>query len=63
MEKEPRGQISRRDFMKMTGLASLTMGAGASLFGVPAVQAKSSKTAGQASGGPYNILLGTGGTP
>ena len=63
MEKEPRSQISHGDVMKMTGLATLTMGAGASLFGFPTVQAKSSRTQRQASGGPYNILLGTGGTP
>jgi anaerobic selenocysteine-containing dehydrogenase len=63
MEKEPRGQISRRDFMKMTGLATLAMGTGASLFGFPAVRAESSEAVKQASGGPYNILLGTGGTP
>ena len=63
MEKDLRSMISRRDFMKITGLATLTMGAGASLFGMPAVQANSGKTASQASGGPYNILLGTGETP
>ena len=63
MNKEFRAHISRPDFMKLTGLVTLTVGAAASLFGFPAVRAKSSRTQRQASGGPYHILSGTGGTP
>jgi arylsulfatase len=58
MEKELKRGMSRRDFMRITGLATLTMGASASLFGFPAaLQAKSSKTVRPASAGPYNILM------
>ena len=57
MEKDPRSNMSRRDFMKITGLATLTMGAGTSLFGLQAERAYGSKTVRQASAGPYNILM------
>ena len=57
MQKELRRKMSRRDFMKITGLATLTMGAGTSLFGLPAVRAYGSKSARHAGSGPYNILM------
>ena len=45
MEDEPTDQISRRDFMKLTGSAALTMAAGGGLFGFPTVLARSSEAA------------------
>ncbi len=57
MEKFHKSKISRRDFIKVTGLATLTLGTGAVLNSPMATQAKSKKKLGQSSSGPYNILL------
>lgn len=51
-------QVSRRDFIKISGLTSLTIGAAsASQVVSQAVQAKSSKIVSQASPKRYNILM------
>lgn len=57
MEKYQKGKLSRRDFMKATGAATLAMGTGAVLINPMAVQAKNKKRFGQPSSGPYNILM------
>ena len=57
MEIELRSQLSRRDFMKMSGLATLALGTGASVVGPQSVQAQSKEMVRTAGGGPYNILM------
>ena len=57
MEKYQKGKLSRRDFIKATGAATLAMGTGAVLINPMAVQAKNKKRFGQPSSGPYNILM------
>ncbi len=57
MTRETRNQLSRREFMIVTGLATLATGAGLGMAVPRPVLAQSSKMARAASGGPYNILM------
>ncbi len=58
MKKKRRNQISRRDFVKITGFTTLMMGtAGARILGSQNLRAESSKTVSQAGSKRYNILM------
>ena len=58
MKEKKRSQVSRRDFVKITGFTTLMMGtAGARIFASQIVQAKSSKIVSQADSKRYNILM------
>ena len=47
MDKYQKGEISRRDFIKATGLATLSVGSGVGLINPTAVQAKKKKKEGK----------------
>jgi arylsulfatase A-like enzyme len=57
MEKDQRSLLTRRDFMKMAGYASLSAGVGLNFVGPEPVRAQTNKLVKPASGGPYNILM------
>jgi arylsulfatase len=57
MEKDQRSLLTRRDFMKMAGYASLSAEFGLNFVGPEPVRAQTNKLVKAASGGPYNILM------
>jgi len=57
MEEDQRSLLTRRDFMKMAGYASLSAGVGLSFVGPEPIRAQSSNLVKPASSGPYNILM------
>ena len=57
MGEDQRSLLTRRDFMKMAGYASLSAGVGLSFVGPEPVRAQSNKLVKPASSGPYNILM------
>jgi len=57
MENDRRYLLTRRDFVKMAGYASLSAGAGLSFLGSEIVRAESNKLVKSAGSGQYNILM------
>lgn len=57
MENDKENQLSRRDFIKAAGCATLSAGVGLSLSNAKPVRAQGKKFAKPSSGGPYNILM------
>jgi hypothetical protein len=57
MENDQRSLLTRRDFMKLAGYATLSAGVGVSFAGSEPVQAQSNKVSKPASSSPYNILM------
>lgn len=57
MENDQRSPLTRRDFLKMAGYATLSAGVGLSVAGYEPVQAQRNKMAKPTSSGPYNILM------
>ena len=57
MENEQRSPLTRRDFLKMAGYATLSAGVGLSVAGYEPAQAQRNKMAKPTSSGPYNILM------
>jgi arylsulfatase len=57
MKKDQRSLLTRRDFIKMAGYASLSAGVGLGFVGPEAVRAQSNKSIKSNSSGPYNILM------
>ena len=57
MENDQRSPLTRRDFLKMAGYATLSAGVGLSAAGYEPVQAQRNKMGKPTSSGPYNILM------
>ena len=57
MKDDSKMQLSRRDFLKTTGLTALATGVGGALTLPLTACAKSEEKANKVSGGPYNILM------
>ena len=57
MENDQRSPLTRRDFLKMAGYATLSAGVGLSAAGYEPVQAQKNKMGKPTSSGPYNILM------
>jgi arylsulfatase A-like enzyme len=57
MEKDQRSPLTRRNFLKMAGYATLSAGVGLSVAGYEPVQAQRNKMAKPTNSGPYNILM------
>lgn len=57
MKKDQRGLLTRRDFMKIAGYASLSAGVGLNLAVPETARAQIKKPAKQSSNGQYNILM------
>ena len=57
MKNDQRSPLTRRDFLKMAGYATLSAGVGLSAAGYEPVQAQRNKQDKLTSSGPYNILM------
>ncbi|MGV7228930.1 MAG: sulfatase-like hydrolase/transferase [Nitrospirales bacterium] len=57
MENDQRSPLTRRDFLKMAGYATLSAGVGLSAAGYEPVQAQRNKMGKPTRSGPYNILM------
>ena len=57
MNNQPKNQVTRREFLVLSGLATLATGAGLSVAVPRTALAQGRAMAGPASGGPYNILM------
>ena len=57
MKKDQRGFLTRRDFMKIAGYASLSAGVGLNFAGPGPVRAQSNQLTKPIGNGPYNILM------
>ena len=57
MENNQRNLLTRRDFMRVAGYATLSAGVSVSFAGSEPVQAQSNKVSKQVSSSPYNILM------
>jgi arylsulfatase len=57
MGNNQKSLLTRRDFMKMAGYATLSAGVGVGFAGSKSVQAQSNKVSKQANNSPYNILM------
>ena len=57
MENDQRSTLTRRDFLKMAGYATLSAGVGLSVASYEPAQAQRNKMAKPTSSGPYNILM------